>query len=91
MKMSRYLGMFLLAAGVGLLPGRASGQTQSAITGQVRDRTSQQPLAEAQVFVVGTQRGARTDAQGQFRIPTLHPEPISLGPYALGTSRRRYR
>ncbi|MCR4341330.1 MAG: SusC/RagA family TonB-linked outer membrane protein, partial [Gemmatimonadaceae bacterium] len=56
-----------LLLGLVLLPVAAEAQS-AAISGRVIDRATQQPLAEAQVLVVGTQRGARTGADGVYRI-----------------------
>lgn len=56
----------LLALGA---PGVVQAQGDAGqIVGQVIDRASQRPLAAAQVFVVGTQNGARTDDEGRYRI-----------------------
>jgi TonB-linked SusC/RagA family outer membrane protein len=50
----------------------ASAQTTGRISGQVTDSTGQQPLAGAEVVILGdagaTIRGARTDAAGRFVI-----------------------
>lgn len=53
--------------GLVLLPVAAHGQA-ATVTGRVVDRATQQPLSDAQVVIAGTQRGARTDEDGQFRI-----------------------
>ena len=45
----------------------ASAQT-GTITGRVTDRTTGAPIPDAQVIVVGTQRGTRTDDAGQYRL-----------------------
>ncbi|MCC6772712.1 MAG: SusC/RagA family TonB-linked outer membrane protein [Gemmatimonadaceae bacterium] len=50
---------------VSQLPAQGTGGT---ITGRVVDSTSQQPLANVQVQVVGTPRGALTRADGGFTI-----------------------
>lgn len=47
--------------------GAARAQT-GAITGQVTDRETAQPLARAQVIVVGTNLGALTNEDGRYRI-----------------------
>lgn len=57
----------VLAVGL-LLPIAASAQT-AAISGRVIDRATQNPIADAQVIIVGTQRGARTESDGTYRIP----------------------
>jgi TonB-linked SusC/RagA family outer membrane protein len=45
----------------------ASAQ-QSVVTGRVTDRSSGQPVPEAQVFVVGTNLAQLTNAEGRYRI-----------------------
>jgi TonB-linked SusC/RagA family outer membrane protein len=42
-----------------------------AITGTVRDRTTQQPLASAQVSLIGTTRGAITSDSGTYRLTAV--------------------
>src|SRR5262245_52687349 len=55
-------------------PGRAGGPPQGqdrpggAVTGQVLHAATQRPLAGAQVYVVGVQLGAITDAEGKYTI-----------------------
>jgi TonB-linked SusC/RagA family outer membrane protein len=43
-------------------------QGQGVITGRVTDQKTSTPIAEAQVFVVGTNVGARTDSEGRYTI-----------------------
>ena len=63
---SRVLQFAMLS--VALASSPLSAQTGATITGRVIDRTSQRPLEAAQVRVIGTSRGAQTDAQGVYRI-----------------------
>jgi TonB-linked SusC/RagA family outer membrane protein len=46
-------------------------QAQGTVTGRVTDRTTGSPIVDAQVIVVGTQRGARSDDAGQYRIANV--------------------
>jgi TonB-linked SusC/RagA family outer membrane protein len=46
-------------------------QAQGTVTGRVTDRTTGAPIVDAQVIVVGTQRGARSDDAGQYRIANV--------------------
>ena len=48
----------------------ASAQN-GTITGRVTDRTTGAPIQDAQVIVVGTQRGTRTDDAGQYRLTNI--------------------
>ncbi len=41
------------------------------ITGRVVDRANQRPIEGVQIRIIGTQRGAQTDATGQYRIAAV--------------------
>ena len=62
----------------------ASAQATGTIAGRVTDRTTQQPIADAQVLVVGTTRGARTSDAGQYRLPGIAPGQIRIRVLRLG-------
>lgn len=64
-KLARRLSTAVLAAM--LAPLGLYAQT-ATISGRVVDRASQAPISDAQVSIVGTQRGSRTDAEGNYRI-----------------------
>jgi TonB-linked SusC/RagA family outer membrane protein len=81
---SQFRRSLALASAIAFLPVWAGAQGQALITGEVRDRATQQPLGDAQVFVVGTQRGARTDAAGQYRIANVTPGTYQLRAIRLG-------
>jgi len=49
----------------------AAAQQTGTIVGQVTDAGTLKPLASAQVFIVGTQRGALTNAEGRYVIPQV--------------------
>jgi TonB-linked SusC/RagA family outer membrane protein len=73
-----------LALVVGMfLPALALAQT-ATVTGRVVDRSTQAPVPDAQVIIVGTQRGTRTDADGTFRIPNVTPGTLTLRALRLG-------
>ncbi|MFM8780755.1 MAG: carboxypeptidase-like regulatory domain-containing protein, partial [Gemmatimonadota bacterium] len=64
----RWVRRAMLVVGV-LLPSWAFAQGRSAtVEGTVRDAANNRPLEGAQVIVVGTQTGAVTNAQGQYRL-----------------------
>jgi TonB-dependent starch-binding outer membrane protein SusC len=70
----RHRALWGLAAGLALAAFGVSplaAQT-GTIEGTVVDAT-QQPIAGAQVSIVGTQRGTITDAEGAFRIANVQP------------------
>ena len=60
----------LLALALLLAPATAAAQSAS-LAGAVYDSIAGRPLAGASVFLVGSQRHARTDAQGKFRLDSL--------------------
>ena len=71
--MTRGFRRILALAGLAL-PAPAGAQQPPAagqggtIAGTVRDRTTQQPIASAQVSIVGTTRGGLTNDQGAYRL-----------------------
>ena len=69
--MIRRGGVFLsLLAGLLLTPFVAHAQATGTISGRVSNATGQ-PLAETRIQVVGTTRGAMTDASGNYRIQAV--------------------
>jgi TonB-linked SusC/RagA family outer membrane protein len=62
----------LLLAALGLtLAAPGSAQQVGVITGRVTDGRTGAPVSSAQVFVVDTQLGSLTDAEGNYRIPNV--------------------
>jgi TonB-dependent starch-binding outer membrane protein SusC len=71
---SRFARVAMLLLGVlalGAMP--VSAQQTSRIMGQVTNTLTGEPVANAQVTVVGTQRGSLTDARGNFVITGVTP------------------
>lgn len=66
-----------------LLPTLARAQS-ATVTGRVVDRTTQAPVSDAQIIIVGTQRGTRTAADGTFRIPNAPTGTLQLRALRLG-------
>ncbi len=67
--MDRKVGTAAAILAAVITPALGSAQqTSGTITGTVIDRASQRPIADVQVSVVGTQRGAITDQNGRYRI-----------------------
>ena len=56
----------LVGGALGALP--AAAQQSGAIVGRVTDRASGNPVPDANVLIVGSTRGARTNDQGRYRI-----------------------
>jgi len=67
------------------LAQNARAQAIGAIEGTVTVAETNAPLSDATVSLVGTSRGARTDATGKFRIPGL-----SAGSYQVRAQRIGY-
>jgi TonB-dependent starch-binding outer membrane protein SusC len=75
---------FVVALGVLLsAPGVLEAQ-QGTLTGQVTDARTGAPISAAQVFVVGTQVGTLTDANGNYRIANLTAGPRQISAMYLG-------
>ena len=63
----------------------ASAQTGTGIiTGRIVDRQSQQPLENAQIRLIGTQRGTQTDRSGAYRITGVPAGTVSLVAQRIG-------
>lgn len=66
-----------VAAGAGAQAGRA-------VTGRVTERGTDAPIADANVVIVGTQRGTRTDQNGTYRITDVAPGSYTIRVLRLG-------
>src|ERR1044071_867969 len=83
--MKRTLRRILVAAAALTAPVVTAGaQANGTITGRVTDRATQQPIADAQVLIVGTTRGARTSDAGQYRLPGVPAGTIRVRVIRLG-------
>ena len=88
MSMRRVLSAFALAALVALPGARvgAQAQQQGSITGRVADAASGQPIASAQVNVVGTTLGAQTNSEGQYVIRGVGAGTVQVRALRVGYS-----
>jgi len=83
--MKRTLRRILVAAAALTAPLVAAGaQATGTITGRVTDRATQAGIGDAQVLVVGTTRGARTNDTGQYRLPGVAAGPVRIRVLRLG-------
>ena len=83
--MKRILRRILVAGAALTTPlVAASAQATGTIAGRVVDRTTQQPIADAQVLVVGTTRGARTNDTGEYRLGAVSAGQIRIRVIRLG-------
>ncbi|HEX2190313.1 MAG TPA: SusC/RagA family TonB-linked outer membrane protein [Longimicrobiaceae bacterium] len=80
---------WLLAVGLALaaLPGHALSQATGTITGRVTD-PQQQPIAGAQVLVVGGTARAVTDQQGRYNLPGVRAGSVQLSASRIGYDTR---
>ncbi len=63
--------LFSFAVGLcasAFVPFALHAQQGGTVTGSITEQGSQRPVADVQVAVVGTQRGATSDAQGRYTI-----------------------
>ena len=80
-------GLLALFACVALSAGLARAQQQRpAITGRITERGTSAPIADASIVIVGTQRGARTDDNGSYRITDVAPGTYTLRVTRIGYS-----
>ena len=89
--MPRTSRQFLYATLIaGLLPCWAGAQqaepATGTVTGRVTEVNSQRPLSDVQVRVVGTQRGAITNDQGDYRITGLTAGTVQVRAQRIGYS-----
>ncbi len=66
------------------VPLLAFAQSSGTITGRVTESGSGQPVADANVVIVGTTRGARTDAEGRYRISDVPAGPAQVRALRIG-------
>src|SRR3982751_799383 len=79
----------LLALAVFTLPLRVgTAQGTGSLRGTVSDSTSQQPVAGAQVQLVGTNRATSTDAAGVYRFTGVPSGQASVRVQRIGFSQR---
>jgi TonB-dependent SusC/RagA subfamily outer membrane receptor len=62
----------------------ALAQATGAIEGTVTTTGTNQPIGDVQIHLVGTNRAARTDDAGRFRIPGLAPATYQLRAQRIG-------
>ena len=84
------LAALLTVLGVEAFPDSSGAQTPSAsLTGRVTDAASGQPIASAQVNVVGTVLGALTNDQGQYVIRGANPGRVDVRVLRVGFAEQR--
>jgi len=80
---------FTLATFVLALASSATAQsTVGTVSGTIRERGTERAIPGVQVRVVGTQRGAVTDAAGVFRIAGVPAGTVTLRPSIVRVTSR---
>ena len=82
-RMHRQFLAVALALAAAAMPARAFAQT-GTVTGTVTDREHQTGIPEAQVVVVGTTLGGRTNAQGAYTIAGVPAGTVQLRVLRIG-------
>jgi TonB-dependent starch-binding outer membrane protein SusC len=80
----RRVRLFLVGAIALAFASPAVAQSTGTITGRVTERLTLRPLANTQVRIVGTNRGAVTDDSGSYRIPNVPTGVAQLAVQRLG-------
>ncbi len=68
----------------------AGAQQEGRITGRVVDAASGQPITSAEVTIVGTTLGARSDLDGRYTILRVPPGPKSIVARIIGRQPKRF-
>jgi TonB-dependent starch-binding outer membrane protein SusC len=74
---------YAFAVGVWLVPATAFAQ-QGTISGRVTDKATNNPVASAQVSIVGTTRGALTSEKGEYVLRAVAPGVLTLRATRIG-------
>jgi TonB-linked SusC/RagA family outer membrane protein len=85
MKKLRWL--LAVALAIAAVPGQALAQATGTVTGRVTD-AQQQPIAGAQIVVVGENARAVTDQQGNFRLPSVRAGSAQVSATRIGYDTR---
>src|SRR5258708_40208283 len=66
-----------------VMAGFFSSMAQTTVTGYVKDSATQTPLSNASIAIKGQRGGARTNADGRFRI-TVEKQPLNIIIFIVG-------
>ncbi|HET7564683.1 MAG TPA: TonB-dependent receptor [Gemmatimonadaceae bacterium] len=75
--------LLALAAGM-LAPSTAAAQSTATVRGTVTDSATGTPIADVQVVITGTTRGALTNATGQYILQNVAPGNITVRTQMIG-------
>jgi TonB-dependent SusC/RagA subfamily outer membrane receptor len=81
----------LLTASLGTLASGLAGaqEQQATITGRVTDASTTEPIASAQVSVVGTAMGASTNSEGRYTLRGVRPGVVEVRVLRVGYAERK--
>ena len=81
----------LSTAALGALASGVAGaqEQQGTITGRITDASTTEPIASAQVSVVGTAIGAGTNSEGRYTIRGVRPGTVELRVLRVGYSEQK--
>ena len=65
------------------VPAAAAAQN-GTVTGKVTDRSTRQPVADAQVVIVGTTLVTQTSKEGDYRLSNVPAGRVNVGVFRLG-------
>lgn len=85
--MSKLRRLLVVGLALAVLPGHALAQATGTITGRVTD-PQQQPIAGAQVLVVGGTARSVTDQQGGYRIAGVRAGSVQVSATRIGYETR---
>lgn len=84
MRIVRLLCVLALAAAASALDAGAAAAQQGTVTGRVTDAATGQPVASAQVRVVGTNLGSLTNQDGTYTLRGVPPGTATIRVLTLG-------
>ena len=89
--MSRRTALHTLALSAFLATAASAHAQQGIITGRVTDSLTREPVAAAQVSILGTTNGAQTNNTGQYTIRGVTPGPVEVRVLRIGFAEVRRR
>jgi TonB-linked SusC/RagA family outer membrane protein len=87
--MKKFRWLLAVSLGIAMIPGGAIAQERGSITGILTDKSTGQPLVNAQVTVVGTRLGTLSSPQGRFLIPNVDAGTYTIEAALLGYQQTR--
>ncbi|MGQ0712879.1 MAG: SusC/RagA family TonB-linked outer membrane protein [Gemmatimonadaceae bacterium] len=78
----------VLAACVGTFATGVQAQ-QATLTGRVTDATTREPIAGAQVVIVGTAIGVGTNSEGQYTVRNVRPGSVDVRVLRVGYAEQK--